>query len=197
MIIAGPSITGRPFLCLQQNRIHQFLQGAELGLAGLDVRRRSTSCQLLMPIPTEIITWYRSLTNIENVAYLKQKEIDGSFPKYVIEGKLKIHHYGTEWEWCDFDHGRQGSKRNLCVANLSKQMRGSPSSQENVSWKESFGCLLLICTEIWAKNSISLHPKLTRLQRSSRLTALPGAIPDRGNSNMQNMVNIGCKSTVQ
>ena len=27
---------------------------------------------------------------------LKQKDIDGSFPKYVAEGNLKIHHYGTE-----------------------------------------------------------------------------------------------------
>ena len=54
-------------------------------------------------------------------------------------------------------------------------------SYANTGWSLT----LLICTEIWAKNSICLHPKLTRLQRSNSLAVLLGAVPDRVNSNMQ------------
>ena len=42
-----------------------------------------------------------------------------------------------------------------------------------------------ICTEIWVKNSISLHRKLTPLQRRNRLAALLGAVLNWVNSKMQ------------
>ncbi len=41
-----------------------------------------------------------------------------------------------------------------------------------------------------------LHPKSTRRQRSSSLVALPGAVLNRINSNLQRVVITGCKSTI-